>query len=109
MHLVSERNKNIFLVNFFNESGHRLSESGWVDPTKKLDRVTGQLVFASSQKNQVRVRYFLGRVELGQKIMTRIAMFCYSELLEMATHSGAAQHNLEPKVKNLYGPFICKY
>ena len=53
----------------------------------------GQPVFASGQV------FF----ESGQKIMTRIAMFCYSELLEMATHSGAAQHNLEPKVKNLYG------
>ena len=64
-----------------------------------MSQVTGQPVFTSSQV------FF----KSSQKILTRIAMFCYSELLEMATHSRAAQHNLEPKVKNLYGPFICKY
>ena len=77
MHLVSECNKNIFLVNFFNGSGHRLSGSGWVDPTKKLDRVTGQLVFASDQKIEFRSSIFWvgsGRVGLGPKILTRSAM-----------------------------------
>ena len=29
----------------------------------------------------------------------------YSELIETATHSGAAQHNLGSKVKNLYKSF----
>ena len=60
MHLVSRRSLNIFLVNFFNGSGR--VESGRVDP--KMGRVTGQFVFASDKKNQVQVRYFLGRVGL---------------------------------------------
>ena len=43
---------------FFNGSGHWLSRSGRVDlkKKKKSSRVTGQPVFASSQKNQVRVK-----------------------------------------------------
>ena len=41
--------------------------SGRVDPQKNTGRVTGQLVFASGQKNRV-------RVGSGQKILTRFAM-----------------------------------
>ena len=53
--------------------------SGRVELTrKKSSQVTSQPVFASGQKNQVRVKYFLGRVKSGQKIMTRIAMSNYS-------------------------------
>ena len=49
MHIVSEGSLNIFLKNFFfNRLGHGLFGSGQVDP-QKLDRVTGQYVFASSQ------------------------------------------------------------
>ena len=39
--------------------------SGWV---------TGQPVFASGQRNRVRVGYFSGRVGLSQKILTCFAM-----------------------------------
>ena len=46
--------------------------SGW--PAQNTGRVTGQPVFASGQKNRVRVGYFSGRVGSGQKILTRFAM-----------------------------------
>ena len=46
--------------------------SGW--PAQNTGRVTGQPVFASGQKNRIRVRYFSGRVGSGQKILTRFAM-----------------------------------
>ena len=45
---------------------------GW--PAKNTGRVTSQPVFALGQKNQVQVKYFLGRVKLGQKILTRFDM-----------------------------------
>ena len=60
MHKVSGHNfkkeKNLRI--FFNGSGHWLSRSGRVDlkKKKKSSRVTGQPVFASSQKNRVRVK-----------------------------------------------------
>ena len=64
MHIVSGHNlKKKKLANFFNGLGHGLFGSG-----------QGQPVFALDQKNRVRVRYFSGRVELGQKILTCIAM-----------------------------------
>ena len=34
----------------------------------------GQLVFVSSQKNRVWVRYFTSRMELGQNFLARFAM-----------------------------------
>ena len=48
MHLVSERNLNIF----FNKSSHGLFGSGQVDP-QKMGRVTGHLVFTSGQKIEI--------------------------------------------------------
>ena len=47
---------------------------GRVDSKKISGRVTGQPVFASSQKNRVRVRYFSGLVGSDKKIPTRIAI-----------------------------------
>ena len=46
--------------------------SGWL--AKNTGQVTGQPVFTSSRKNQVRIRYFSGWVELGQKILTCFSM-----------------------------------
>ena len=53
--------------------------SGW--PTQNTGRVTGQPVFASGQKNRVRVKYFSGWVGSGQKILTRFAMSSKSKAL----------------------------
>ena len=74
MHRVLGRSLNIFLVNFF--------LMGWITGYpgqiglihKKPGWVMSQPVFASGQKNRVRVRYFSGWVGSGQKILTRIAM-----------------------------------
>ena len=51
--------------------------SGW--PAQNTGQVTGQPVFASGQKNRVRVGYFSGRVGSGQKILTRFAMSSWEE------------------------------
>ena len=62
IHLVSGHSfkKKKKFANFFNGSGHELSESGRID----------------SQKNQIksRVNPFSDQAELGQKILTRLAM-----------------------------------
>ena len=58
--------------------------SGW--PAQNTGRVTGQPVFASGQKNRVRVGYFSGRIGLGQKILTRFAMSNKNGLISTSNH-----------------------
>ena len=44
-----------------------------------MSQVTSQPIFASGQKNQVWVGYFLGQVGSSQKILTGFAMFNHAK------------------------------